>query len=59
MLCEPKRSYYFGTAGGSAGVSVKAVLKSAGIVDVDAVLGQVTSGQAEVISGITSTYTFR
>ena len=50
-------SYYFDGTG--AGVSVKTALKDAGIVDVDTVIGQVASGQGDVINGITANYTFR
>jgi hypothetical protein len=48
-------SYYFN----GQGDSIKAVLKSANLVDVDGLMGQVTAGQEEVLQGMAGNFTFR
>lgn len=56
LLCLlPCCSYYFN----GQGDSIKAVLKSASIVDVDGLMGQVTAGQQEVLQGMAGNFTFR
>jgi hypothetical protein len=44
----------YGTGG-----SIKAVLKSANIADVDAMLAQTTASQRDVVATLTGSYTFR
>jgi hypothetical protein len=51
----PPPSYYFA----ANGTNVKAVLRDAGLVDVDAVLAQVDAGKDAVAAGIAGAYTFR
>ncbi|WIA38305.1 hypothetical protein OEZ86_001645 [Tetradesmus obliquus] len=51
----PLVNYYFN----GQGDSIKAVLKSASIVDVDGLMGQVTAGQQEVLQGMAGNFTFR
>ena len=48
-------SYYFA----DNGTSVKAALKDAGLVDIDAMLAQAVDGKDQVEAGITANYTFR
>jgi hypothetical protein len=53
--CRVCCSYYFNNEGSS----IKEVLKTANIVDVDGLMGQVTAGQEEVLQGMTGNFTFR
>jgi hypothetical protein len=48
-------SYYFNNEGSS----IKEVLRTANIVDVDGLMGQVTAGQEEVLQGMAGNFTFR